>query len=120
MAGVRWADEETLIAILLKTWGFTEEEISQVLTQRWAQVRGINMIASFLSPAPQYGRTKAAVHAQLTAIGNENPFLKNPDGTWNLHSISIWSFYLPVYRPLLLQILNIGMEYPLLYWNESS
>jgi hypothetical protein len=65
MSGAKWTDEETAVAIMFDMWGINHKLIANLLTERWAAVRGI-----------QNGRTVPAVRGKLDRIRRNHPELR--------------------------------------------
>jgi hypothetical protein len=61
-----------------------------------------------------------AIYTQLMAICNKNSGLRNSDGTWNTKAVYWWVLHLDIDLLLLIQILKLGIEYLLAYYNELS
>jgi hypothetical protein len=71
----RWTCEETAIALIFSSWGFDYEVISQLLTNRMAQLHYVGRDRS--AEAGMY-RSAESVQKKLARVRKENPELQLP------------------------------------------
>ncbi|KAE8148503.1 hypothetical protein BDV25DRAFT_141737 [Aspergillus avenaceus] len=86
MRGLIWTQEETVIAVVLNMLGFNCERIAQFLTNKVAEVRGIQPFTidgRQINP-PQYERTEHSVRNKIGRTRKEKPELwSEQENRWN-------------------------------------
>lgn len=77
MTGVPWSEEETAVLIIFSMWGFRQEVIAEILTNRTPEFRGL------LPSVPIYKRTMSSVRNKVNDVRSHNPGLWERDEGWN-------------------------------------
>lgn len=77
MTRIIWSEEETALLIVFSMWGFRQETIAEILTNRTPEFHGL------LPSAPIYTRTTSAVRNKVNDVRAHNPKLWNKDEGWN-------------------------------------
>ncbi|KAJ5184191.1 hypothetical protein N7492_001807 [Penicillium capsulatum] len=77
MTRIIWSEEETALLIVFSMWGFRQETIAEILTNRTPELHGL------LPSSPIYTRTTSAVRNKVNDVRAHNPKLWNKDEGWN-------------------------------------